>query len=99
MGGRKIHGSKGSRRAKPVNMGDNSAFTNRMMGVVGGSQDYSDIKTKCLGAGELFEDPDFPAEDASVFYSRNEIGGFQWKRPHVSGTEEIFINLESIMIA
>lgn len=83
VGGRKIHGSKGSRRAKPINVPDVSGVSRG--GMYAGTQDYEKIKSSCLSEGVLFEDPDFPAEDASVWFSKNEIGGFQWMRPHVSG--------------
>ncbi|XP_076441738.1 calpain-9-like [Babylonia areolata] len=43
-----------------------------------------DIRQRCLQAGALFEDPDFPAEPASIFYSRQAPRPYEWKRPHVS---------------
>ncbi|XP_045183793.2 calpain-5-like isoform X2 [Mercenaria mercenaria] len=44
------------------------------------NQKYSSIKSDCLKRGELFEDPEFPANSKSLFFSRveNEI---EWKRP------------------
>ena len=47
-------------------------------------QDFEKIKEKCLAAGILFEDDQFPAEDATVFFSRSSQRPLQWKRPHVS---------------
>jgi hypothetical protein len=46
------------------------------------NQKYSSIKSDCLKRGELFEDPEFPANSKSLFFSRveNEI---EWKRPKV----------------
>jgi hypothetical protein len=44
---------------------------------------YAEIKAECLAAGALYEDPDFPATDASVFYSRRPPRAFEWKRPTV----------------
>ena len=45
-------------------------------------QKYSSIRSDCLKRGELFEDPEFPANNKSLFYSKidNEI---EWKRPKV----------------
>lgn len=45
-------------------------------------QKYDDIKSKCLQDGMLFEDPEFPAEDNSIFFSRRPPRPFVWKRPH-----------------
>lgn len=43
------------------------------------SSKYDEIKRKCLKDGNLYEDADFPAENASVYPSRTEE--FQWTRP------------------
>ena len=45
---------------------------------------YTEIRDQCLREGRLFEDPDFPAVDASIFYSRTPPRPFEWKRPSVS---------------
>ena len=45
---------------------------------------YDEIKAQCLSEGRLFEDPDFPAVDTSIFYSKAPPRPFQWKRPTVS---------------
>ncbi|CAH1791248.1 unnamed protein product, partial [Owenia fusiformis] len=42
---------------------------------------YKEIKAQCLKEGRLFEDPDFPAVDSSIFYSRAPPRQFEWKRP------------------
>ncbi|GFR57898.1 calpain-A [Elysia marginata] len=44
-------------------------------------QDYESIKTQCVRQSTLFEDPEFPAEDASIFYSRAPPRRYEWKRP------------------
>ena len=44
---------------------------------------YSDIKRHCLKEGVLFEDPDFPAVDDSLFFSKKPPRPFVWKRPKV----------------
>lgn len=43
--------------------------------------EYEEIKRKCLKDDILYEDPDFPAENSSVFPSRTEEFQFQWTRP------------------
>lgn len=42
---------------------------------------YGDLKKHCLKEGVLFEDPDFPAVDESMFFSRKPPRPFVWKRP------------------
>lgn len=49
-----------------------------------GKQSYDEIVKKCKEEGCLFEDPEFPAEDASIFFSRSPPKPFEWKRPSVS---------------
>lgn len=48
------------------------------------NQSYDEIKKRCLEEGCLFEDPEFEAEDSSIFFSRAPPRPFEWKRPHVS---------------
>ena len=45
---------------------------------------YAEIKQQCLAEGRLFEDPDFPAQNSSIFYSEMPARSFVWKRPPVS---------------
>jgi len=45
------------------------------------SQDYSEIKSKCLEQSALWEDPNFKAANSSVYHSRNIGQQFEWKRP------------------
>jgi len=47
---------------------------------------YDEIKAQCLRENRLFEDPDFPAIDSSVFPSKLPPRPFDWKRPSVSTT-------------
>ena len=48
-------------------------------------QKYSSIKSEFLKKGELFEDPEFPANSKSLFFSKVE-SDVVWKRPKVSKT-------------
>ena len=49
-----------------------------------GKQSYDEIIKHCQAEGSLFEDPEFPAEDESIFFSRRPPRPFEWKRPSVS---------------
>uniref|UniRef100_A0A8B9J266 Calpain 9 n=1 Tax=Amazona collaria TaxID=241587 RepID=A0A8B9J266_9PSIT len=42
---------------------------------------YKKLKQECLSSGVLFEDPDFPACDSSLFFSEKAPIPFIWKRP------------------
>ncbi|VDO04459.1 unnamed protein product [Rodentolepis nana] len=42
---------------------------------------YDEIRDRLRGTGRLFEDPDFPADGSSLFYSMNAPRGIEWKRP------------------
>jgi len=45
---------------------------------------FDEVKAQCLREKKLFEDPDFPALDSSIFYSRSPPRPFVWQRPSVS---------------
>ena len=45
---------------------------------------FEELRDECLQRGELWEDPDFPATQASVFYHQTPPFTFEWKRPNVS---------------
>ena len=46
---------------------------------------YEQIRAQCLEDGCLWEDPDFPAVDAAIYYENQpEVWPVEWKRPHVS---------------
>ena len=45
---------------------------------------YEELKRECLCGGLLFEDPDFPACNSSLFFSEKPPIPFVWKRPGVS---------------
>uniref|UniRef100_A0A4W4GHM4 Calpain 9 n=1 Tax=Electrophorus electricus TaxID=8005 RepID=A0A4W4GHM4_ELEEL len=42
---------------------------------------YEQLWQDCLQRRKLFEDPDFPACDSSLFYSQSVPINFEWKRP------------------
>lgn len=50
---------------------------------MGPGSDFYAIRDRCLSEKFLYEDPDFPAEDRSLMYSRSPPYGIEWLRPHV----------------
>ncbi|XP_069024101.1 calpain-9 [Embiotoca jacksoni] len=42
---------------------------------------FEQLRRECLQNGVLFEDPDFPAADSSLFFSHSVPVAFEWKRP------------------
>ncbi len=49
---------------------------------------FEELRDECLERGQLWEDPDFPAAQASVFYHQTPPFAFEWKRPSVSDLKE-----------
>lgn len=49
-------------------------------------QDHATLQTvfRKMKPGELFEDPDFPATNQSMYYSKNKKKSVRWMRPHVN---------------
>ncbi|KAG5843200.1 calpain-5-like [Anguilla anguilla] len=45
------------------------------------NQKYSQLKQECKEAKKLFEDPEFPATNKSLFYRKPPPGTVKWKRP------------------
>ncbi|XP_034941713.1 calpain-C isoform X2 [Chelonus insularis] len=54
--------------------------------------EYERIKRTCLKRSELWEDPVFPATQASVFYHQTPPFQFQWKRPKELCNRPIFVS-------
>ncbi len=48
------------------------------------AQNYEKLRRECLQKGVFFEDPYFPADDRSLFFSQKLPFKPEWKRPHVS---------------
>uniref|UniRef100_A0A8C0UE85 Calpain-3 n=1 Tax=Cyanistes caeruleus TaxID=156563 RepID=A0A8C0UE85_CYACU len=42
---------------------------------------YEELHRKCLEKNVLYEDPDFPPNESSLFYSQKSPVKFEWKRP------------------
>ncbi|XP_066148437.1 calpain-A isoform X2 [Euwallacea fornicatus] len=48
----------------------------------GGPQDFYKLRDEQIENGALFEDPDFPATDSSLYFSQRPDRHYEWKRPH-----------------
>ena len=57
------------------------------------SSEFERLRESCLKKGELFEDPDFPAVQTSIFYHQKPPFSFVWKRPKVDFS--CFLNLRT----
>nr|XP_034171888.1 calpain-A-like isoform X2 [Osmia lignaria] len=47
----------------------------------GAVQDFNTLRRECLASGTLFDDPEFPADDTSLYFSRRPDRYIEWKRP------------------
>lgn len=47
------------------------------------ASEFDRIKCLCVKRGDLWEDPEFPAVQNSVFYHQTPPFQFVWKRPKV----------------
>ena len=72
--------NSGSSRRNPVHASTGGQLTTK-------DSTYDEIKDRLRGTGQLFEDPDFPAEGSSLFYSVAAPRGIEWKRPKVHFTD------------
>jgi len=43
--------------------------------------DFESLRASCVANGTMFEDPDFPATNASLMYSRRPDRYYEWLRP------------------
>ncbi|XP_060616917.2 calpain-3 isoform X1 [Anolis sagrei] len=59
-----------------------SAILSRNQPIIGAKEKtFHELHKKCLEKKILYEDPDFPANDSSLFYSQKLPVKFEWKRP------------------
>ncbi|CAL8099025.1 unnamed protein product [Calicophoron daubneyi] len=53
---------------------------------------YDQLKSKLLQQRQLFEDPEFPATDSSLYYSQRPPKQIEWLRPHeISNNPEFLV--------
>lgn len=56
------------------------------------NQRYDDLKRDCIKDKRLYEDPEFPATNASLFFRRPPPGIVEWKRPgEISNEPHLFV--------
>uniref|UniRef100_A0A8C7PA34 Calpain 9 n=1 Tax=Oncorhynchus mykiss TaxID=8022 RepID=A0A8C7PA34_ONCMY len=54
---------------------------NNSISTQGDGKTFEQLRQECLQKKRLFEDPDFPACDSSLYYSQSVPINFEWKRP------------------
>ncbi|XP_016839302.1 calpain-B isoform X3 [Nasonia vitripennis] len=55
-------------------------------------QDFNQLRQECLSQGKLFEDPEFPAIDSSIFYSKRPDRYIEWRRPmEIADNPQLFV--------
>ncbi|XP_070699757.1 calpain-5-like [Pempheris klunzingeri] len=56
------------------------------------NQHYAELKSGCIKDKTLFEDPEFPATNASLFFRKPPPGVVEWKRPgDISNDPHLFV--------
>uniref|UniRef100_A0A3B4U5E4 Calpain 6 n=1 Tax=Seriola dumerili TaxID=41447 RepID=A0A3B4U5E4_SERDU len=55
------------------------------------NQHYADLRRNCIQDKKLFEDPEFPATNASLYFQRSPPGTVEWKRPGISNEPHLFV--------
>ncbi|XP_068186420.1 calpain-5-like isoform X2 [Antennarius striatus] len=56
------------------------------------NQHYSELKKNCINDKKLFEDPEFPATNSSLYFRKPPPGYVQWKRPgEISSDPHLFV--------
>ncbi|XP_046626933.1 calpain-A-like isoform X7 [Neodiprion virginianus] len=74
--------------AKKVDLGERGSGI-RAQGTV---QDFNQLRQECLSNGTLFEDPEFPAQDDSIYFSRRPDRYIEWKRPmEIAHDPQLFV--------
>ncbi|XP_067876292.1 calpain-9 [Heterodontus francisci] len=61
------------------------------LGIKARKPTYQELKQLCLQQGVLYEDPEFPADELSLFYSEKPPVTFEWKRPKEISSDPKFI--------
>ena len=55
-------------------------------------KDFYQLRQECLGAGKLFEDPEFLADDNSLYHSHRPDYDIKWLRPkEISSEPDFFV--------
>ncbi|XP_032453773.1 calpain-A isoform X8 [Nasonia vitripennis] len=76
------------KEAKKIELGERGSGI-RPTGTV---QDFNQLRQECLSQGKLFEDPEFPAIDSSIFYSKRPDRYIEWRRPmEIADNPQLFV--------
>ncbi|XP_017880513.1 calpain-A isoform X5 [Ceratina calcarata] len=58
----------------------------------GAVQDFNTLRRECLSTGSLFEDPEFPADDSSLYFSKRPDRYIEWRRPmEIADNPQLFV--------
>ncbi|XP_033330562.2 calpain A isoform X4 [Megalopta genalis] len=58
----------------------------------GSVQDFNTLRRECLATGSLFEDPEFPPADSSLYFSRKPDRYIEWRRPmEITDNPQLFV--------
>ncbi|XP_074099378.1 calpain A isoform X4 [Cotesia typhae] len=58
----------------------------------GAIQDFNSLRQQCLSQGVLFEDPEFPATDSSLYFSKRPDRYIEWRRPmEITDNPQLFV--------
>ncbi|KAG7516773.1 calpain-5-like [Solea senegalensis] len=60
------------------------------------NQHYNELKNNCIKDKTLFEDPEFPATNSSLYFRKPPPGIVVWKRPGEISTDEPHLFVEGI---
>ncbi|XP_043196205.1 calpain-B-like isoform X3 [Amphibalanus amphitrite] len=87
----RVRMSRAHRAAQAVPMNERGSGL-RPRGTV---QDFDKLRRECLRSGQLFEDPEFAAEDCSIFFSKSPPRPFDWLRPSEIVSNPQFISRDA----
>lgn len=60
---------------------------------------FLELRDKYVKKNVVFEDPLFPADDSSLFYSHKSTMKIEWKRPSVSASRKDQLHLKTALIS
>ncbi|XP_055593662.1 calpain-B-like isoform X2 [Uranotaenia lowii] len=84
---KKLHQSR--TKFMPIVFGRDGA-KNKPDPAAAGAQDFYELRSRCVRAGKLFEDPEFPADNSSLTFSGKVRGNLKWLRPGEISKNPVF---------
>ncbi|XP_069741148.1 calpain-9 [Narcine bancroftii] len=61
------------------------------LGIKARKPTYQELQNQCLREGVLYEDPEFPADESTLFFNEKPPVNFEWKRPKEISSNPKFI--------